>query len=66
MSCWLPQQAVSKGSAEPWVCAGLQSRAPVATAGGLTRQTFLGSVLRGRLGQRFGEAFCVLLEESAD
>lgn len=65
MLCWLT--AVSKGSAEPWVCAGLQSsKAPVATAGGLAQETFLGSVLRGRLGERFGEAFCVLLEESAD
>lgn len=61
----------SKGSAEAWACAGLQSsKAPGATAGGLTEQTFLGSVLRGRLrgtetGRTFWgsiSAFCVLLE----
>lgn len=71
----LLQQAVSKGSAQVWVCAGLQSsQAPTAPVGGLTRQTFLGSVLRGRLrGKEAGRtfwgsisAFCVLLEVSAD
>lgn len=69
--CWLTPAGSLKGFCWGLGCAG---RAPVAPAGGLTKQAFLGSVLRGGLrGKEAGRTFwgsisasCVLLEMSAD